>query len=134
LKVETATAKLKKYKSPGSDQIPAEQVQAGGEILQYEIHKFINSIWNKEDLPDQGRSLLLYQFTRRGIKLTVVLIGGYNCYQLHTKFCPISFSQGCQYMKLLCFDLTNQLLIRSFAFVRYWRKNGSTMRQYISHS
>jgi hypothetical protein len=26
------------------------------------------------------------------------------------------------------FDVTDQLLIRSFAFVRYWRKNGSTMR------
>jgi hypothetical protein len=32
------------------------------------------------------------------------------------------------------FDLTDQLLIRSFAFVRYWRRNGSTMRQYISYS
>jgi hypothetical protein len=30
LEVETATAKLKKYKSPGSDQIPAEVIQAGG--------------------------------------------------------------------------------------------------------
>jgi hypothetical protein len=30
LKVEIAIAKLKKYKSPGSDQIPAELIQAGG--------------------------------------------------------------------------------------------------------
>jgi hypothetical protein len=29
------------------------------------------------------------------------------------------------------FDLTDQLLIRFFTFVRYWRKNGSTMRQYF---
>jgi hypothetical protein len=29
--VETAVAKFKKYKSPGSDQIPAEVIQAGGE-------------------------------------------------------------------------------------------------------
>jgi hypothetical protein len=42
LEVETATAKLKKYKSPGSDQIPAELIQAGGETLQSEIHKLIN--------------------------------------------------------------------------------------------
>jgi hypothetical protein len=33
LEVESAIAKLKKYKSPGSDQIPAEVIQAGGEIL-----------------------------------------------------------------------------------------------------
>jgi hypothetical protein len=31
--VEIATAKLKKYKSPGSDQILAELIQAGGETL-----------------------------------------------------------------------------------------------------
>jgi hypothetical protein len=37
--VEIATAKLKKYKSPDSDQIPAELIQAGGETLQSEIHK-----------------------------------------------------------------------------------------------
>jgi hypothetical protein len=29
--VEISVAKLKKYKSPGSDQIPAELYQAGGE-------------------------------------------------------------------------------------------------------
>jgi hypothetical protein len=30
---EIAVAKLKKYKLPGSDQIPAELIQAGGETL-----------------------------------------------------------------------------------------------------
>jgi hypothetical protein len=44
---------LKKYKSTGSDQIPAELIQAGGEILQSEIYKLINSIWSKEELPGQ---------------------------------------------------------------------------------
>jgi hypothetical protein len=69
-KVEIAIAKLKKYKSPGSDQIPAELIQAGGEILLSEIIKLINSVWNKEDLPD----LLLYQFTRRVRKLILVIM------------------------------------------------------------
>jgi hypothetical protein len=32
LEVEISIAKLKKYKSPGSDQIPAELYQVGGEI------------------------------------------------------------------------------------------------------
>jgi hypothetical protein len=40
-------------------------------------------------------------------------------------------------MKLLVitsvgFDITDKLLIRFSVFVRHWRKNGSTMRQYIS--
>jgi hypothetical protein len=44
---------LKKYNLPGSDEIPAELIQAGGKILLSEIHKLINSVWNKEELPDQ---------------------------------------------------------------------------------
>jgi hypothetical protein len=53
LEVEVAIAKLKKYKLPVNDQILAELIQAGNEILQSEIHKLINSIWNKEELSDQ---------------------------------------------------------------------------------
>jgi hypothetical protein len=38
--VEIATPKLKRYKSSGSDQIPAELIQAGDEILlRSKIHK-----------------------------------------------------------------------------------------------
>jgi hypothetical protein len=44
IEVEIAIAKLKKYKSPGSDQILAELIQAGGELLLSEIHKLINSV------------------------------------------------------------------------------------------
>jgi hypothetical protein len=50
--VETAIVKLKMYKLPGSDQIPVELIQAGGETLQSDIHKLINYIWYKEELPD----------------------------------------------------------------------------------
>jgi hypothetical protein len=38
---EIAIAKLKRFKSPGSDQISAELIQAGGEILRSKIHKLI---------------------------------------------------------------------------------------------
>jgi hypothetical protein len=44
LEVEIAIAKLKKYKSPDCDGIPAEMIQAGGEILLSAIHKLINFI------------------------------------------------------------------------------------------
>jgi hypothetical protein len=53
LEVEIAIAKLKKYKSPGSDEIPVELIQTGGEILLSEIHKLISSVWNKDESPDQ---------------------------------------------------------------------------------
>jgi hypothetical protein len=48
-----------KYKSPVSDQIPAELIQAEGEALECEIHKLINSIWNKEELPDQWNESII---------------------------------------------------------------------------
>jgi hypothetical protein len=49
LEVETAIAKLKKYKSKGSDRILTELNQAGGKSSVSVIHKLINSIWNKAD-------------------------------------------------------------------------------------
>jgi hypothetical protein len=52
LEVEIAIVKLKKYKSPGSDQIPAELIQAGGKTLLPAIHKLINSILKEEKFPD----------------------------------------------------------------------------------
>jgi hypothetical protein len=41
---ENAIAKLKRYKSPGSDQIPTELIQAGGQMLLSVIHKLFNAI------------------------------------------------------------------------------------------
>jgi hypothetical protein len=84
LEVEISIAKLKKYKSPGSDQIPAELYQAGDETLVCVSHKLITSVWNKEEMPDQWKDW----------KLTVIIIMGYHCYQLHTKFYQISFFHG----------------------------------------
>jgi hypothetical protein len=53
IEVEIAIVKLKKYKSAGSVQIPAELIQAGGEIFLSAIHKLMNSVWNKEELHNQ---------------------------------------------------------------------------------
>jgi hypothetical protein len=42
--VEIAIEKLKRHKSPGTDQIPAELIKAGGRTIRSEIHKLINAI------------------------------------------------------------------------------------------
>jgi hypothetical protein len=68
LEVKIAIAKLKKYKSPGSDQIPAELIQAEGEILLSAIHKLITSIWNKEDLPYQWKESIIVPIHKKGDK------------------------------------------------------------------
>jgi hypothetical protein len=104
-------------------------------ILRYTISLILFGIM--KNCTRNGRCLLLYHFTRTVIELTVVTIESYQDYQLHTKFYPIS-SQGQVHIEMellgiisVGFDITDQLLIRLFAFVRYWRKNESTMRQYI---
>ena len=51
--VEMATEKLKKEKNSVIDQIPEEIIKAGGGTNHSGIHTLINSIWNKEELPEQ---------------------------------------------------------------------------------
>jgi hypothetical protein len=88
-----AIAKLNKYASPGSEQILAQLIQAGDETLQSEIHKLVNSIWNKEELPDQRKESNIVPIHKKGNKTDFVIMLGYHCYR-HTKFHPVSFSQG----------------------------------------
>jgi hypothetical protein len=68
LEAEISIAKLKKYKSPGSDQILAELYQAGDETLVPVIHKVITLIWNKEELNDQWKKSIIVQFAKTGDK------------------------------------------------------------------
>ena len=57
--VEIAIGKLKRHKSPGTDQIPAELINAGGRKIRSDIHKLIYSIWNKEELPEEWKELIM---------------------------------------------------------------------------
>jgi hypothetical protein len=57
---------LKKYKSPGNNQIPAELIQAGCEILRSKIRNLIDSIWNKEMLPHRWKESIILPVHRKG--------------------------------------------------------------------
>ena len=57
--VEMATEKLERHKSPGTDQISSESIKAGGRTVRSEDHEIIYSFWNKEELPEDGRSCSL---------------------------------------------------------------------------
>jgi len=78
--------KLKRCKSPGIDQIPAEFIQVGGRMVSSEIHKLINSIWNMKELPDIGRSQSFYLYVRAELN--------YDSYELHTKYYPTFFCRS----------------------------------------
>jgi hypothetical protein len=58
------------------------------------IHKRINSIWMNEELPDQWKEPIVLANYKKGDKTDCAIIVRCHCYQLHTKFYPISFSQG----------------------------------------
>jgi hypothetical protein len=68
VEVEIGIGKLKSYKSPGTDQIPAELIKAGGETLNSEIHRLICSIWNKEELPQQWKESVIVPIYKMGDK------------------------------------------------------------------
>jgi hypothetical protein len=66
--VEMAIEKLKRHKSPGIDQIPAELIKSGGRILWSEIHKLIISILNKEKLPEEWKQSVIMPIYKKGDK------------------------------------------------------------------
>jgi hypothetical protein len=66
--VEVAIGKLKRCKSPGVYQIPAELTQAGGKTLQLENLKLIKLICNKEELPHQWKESVMVPIHKKGDK------------------------------------------------------------------
>jgi len=60
--------KLKRHKSPGIDQIPAEMIKARGRIIHPEIHKLINSIWSKKELPEEWKESITVLIYKKGDK------------------------------------------------------------------
>jgi hypothetical protein len=93
VEVEIAIEKLKRYKSPGTEEILAKLMEAGGETLHSEIHKLV-LYGIRRNCNRSGRSLLLYQFIKRVIRWTVIIIKEYPTYQLPTKFYPPFWWQG----------------------------------------
>jgi hypothetical protein len=141
--VEIAIAKLKKYKSPGSDQIPAELIQAGGETLRSEIHKLINSIWNEEELSDQWKESIIVLIYKKNGKtdlnnyhgISSLLSASYKILSnillsiLSPYVDEIIRDHHCRFQHNR--STTDQIFcIRHIVE----KKNGSTMRQCVSYS
>jgi hypothetical protein len=76
-----AIEKLKRHKSPGIDQIPAELIKAGDRRIRSEILFEIRRKCLRNE-----RCCPLYLFVRRAIKETVVITEAYHVRQLRTKF------------------------------------------------
>jgi hypothetical protein len=131
---------LKSYKSPGSDQIPTALIQAGGNAKYSDIHKLINFIWNKEELPEQRKESIILPIYKKGDRTDFSNYRGISLFSTSYKILSnILLPRFTPYVDELLatisvdFDVIHQLLIRYFAFARYWRKNGNTMGLYISY-
>jgi hypothetical protein len=72
-------------KLPGTDQITAELIKAGGRTIHSEIHKHIISTWKVS---------MVVPTYKKGDRQTVVIIEAYHFCQLHTKLYPASCCQG----------------------------------------
>jgi hypothetical protein len=119
LEVEIAIAKLEKYKSPGSDQIPAELIQAGGEILLPAIHRLIHSVWNKEELSDQWKESIIVPVHKMGDKTDSVNYRGISLlstsYKIVLYNILIEFGLPMKLVRLIkmCFSIRNGLRLIS---------------------
>jgi hypothetical protein len=68
LEVKIVIAELKIHKSPGSAEIPAEPIQAGGDTLLSAIYKHINYIGNRDGLPDNWKKYIILSIHKKGDK------------------------------------------------------------------
>ena len=66
--VELASEKLKNHKSPDTDQMPAKFIKPGGKTIHCKIHKLIISIWNKVELLDEWKELIIVRIYKKSNK------------------------------------------------------------------
>jgi len=86
--VEVTTEKLKRYKSPGTDQILAEMIKAGvGQFILTSINILIL-------FGERGFASAVQRINVSVIKQIVVVIVAYLFYPLHIRFYPTSICQG----------------------------------------
>jgi len=66
VEVEVAVQKLKNYKAPGTDNIPAELFRYGGKELVKHLHTIIKDIWQKEKMPTEWNVSIICPIHKKG--------------------------------------------------------------------
>jgi hypothetical protein len=138
--LEIATEKFKRYKSPGIDQIPAELIQAGGNTLRSEIHKRINCIWNKEELPEQWKESIIVPVYKKSDKTDCSNYRGISLLSTSYKILSnILLSRFTQYVDEIIgdhqcgFRRNRSTTDQTFCIRQILGKNGSTIGLYIRY-
>jgi len=64
--VELIVQKLRNYKAPGTDNIPAELFKYGGNELVKQLHTIIKDIWQKENMPTEWNVSIICPIHKKG--------------------------------------------------------------------
>jgi hypothetical protein len=138
--VQMAIEKLKRHKSPGIDQIPAELIKAAGRIIRSEIHKLIISIWNKEELPGKWKESVIVPIYKKGDKTDCSNYRGISLLSTTYKILSkILLSRLTRYAEEIIWDhqcgfrRSRSTTDHIFSIRQILEKNGNTMRHYISY-
>ena len=64
--VKAAIQTLKNGKAPGTDQITAEAIKAGGDILLHRLHILLQTIWRTEQVPTTWKKAIVIPIHKKG--------------------------------------------------------------------
>jgi len=86
----------KRDKTAGTFHIPAELVKAGGRKIGSENHELIKSMWNKEELPEEWKELIIVPIYKKGGKTDCSNYRGIslllNTYKILSNLLPSRFT------------------------------------------
>jgi len=91
-KGKLTTPKLIRHKSVSNDQTEADVIQAGGNILYFEIHTLIITNLNNKELPQKGKESIVVFICKEGGKPDSSNYRAILLSQLHKKV--IEYSSG----------------------------------------
>ena len=72
--LQTSIKALKAKKSPGSDGINNELYKHAPKSCLHKFFNFLNVCWLYGDIPEEWRTVILYQYTKKETEITQITI------------------------------------------------------------
>jgi len=116
-------------------------IKGGHRTICFDIHKLVNSVWNKEELSEEWKDLIIIPISEKGEKTDCSNYRSMSLFSTTYKLYPASCCHCKLHMQRILmgiismnFNAVGQLLIIYSAFVKYLRKSVNRMKQCISYS